>query len=101
MPGLNETIATGYAGMVDSSTAKTLSESLANAADSARADAAAKQERASELRVEAAGMEDKPGMADAATNLIAEAVKAEDDAEQRLGMAAAFEDRAAVAANVA
>jgi hypothetical protein len=46
-------------------------------------------------------MEDKPGMADAATNLIAEAVKAEDDAEQRLGMAAAFEDRAAVAANVA
>jgi hypothetical protein len=98
---MHQTLTTGYAGMVDSSTPATLSATLANAADAARQDAAAKQAQADELRREAAGMEDKPGLTESAERLLEEAANAEDDAEQRLCMAAAFDERAANEANVA
>jgi hypothetical protein len=83
-----------YTDMIDPSTTETLVETLGQAADSARADAARLEERAAELRSNAASLEDKPGMRDAAENIIREAAALEATAELRLGLAAGYESRA-------
>lgn len=89
-----DTITTSYAAMIDGSTPETLSRTLGEAADAARRDAAALQERADELRREAAGLDEMPGMRVAAEDFLREAAQIEQDIEKRLGMAAAYDDRA-------
>lgn len=88
-------LASGYAHLIDNSTPQTLAATLAEAADAARADADRYTAKAEELRGEAAGLDDKPGMRDAAENFLREAAQLEQTAEDRRGMAAAYDNRAA------
>lgn len=84
-----------YASMIDNSTPETLSRTCEAAADAARRDAAKLTERASEMRVQAAGLAEKPGMATTAEDLVREAGAMEEDAEGRLGLASFYVEKAA------
>jgi hypothetical protein len=97
MTAQTDTIRSGYADMIDNSTPQTLASTLAEAADAARLDAETCQGKAEDLRAEAAGLEDKPGMREAAESFLREAVQWEETAENRRGMAAAYDTKAAEA----
>lgn len=86
-----------YVHMIDTSTTETRAKTCGIAADAARRDAAAMEEKAAEHRSEAAGMDDKPGMAEAMERLLDEARRLEDDAEGRLRMAAFYQGKASEA----
>lgn len=94
-------VTSGYAHMIDNSTPQTLATTLTEAAGAARVDASKYQEKAAELRAEAAGLDDKPGMRDAAQNFLREAAECDAVAENRLGMAAAYDNRSAQVAAAA
>lgn len=85
-------LTTPYAHMIDPSTPTTLTATLDSAAGAARQDAVKFDERATALRHEASGLVDKDGMRSAAENMLAEAARHEETAEQRRGMAAAYEN---------
>jgi len=95
---MTEDLKTGYADRIDRSTPASLARTLGEAAEDARADAYRLEERARDLRSEAAGLDEKPGMREAAENLRREAARLEEDAADRRGMAGAFDDRAGLVA---
>lgn len=80
-----------YAHLIDPSTPETRAATLRVASEAARTDAANLSEKAERLDREAAGLADKPKMAAAANGMRIEASKARDTADQRVGMAAAYE----------
>lgn len=79
---------------VDLSTPESKHRTLTEGAAQHRADASRLEAQATELRARAAGMDDKPGLTDTADSFRREAGKLMEDAAQRLGAAAAFEERA-------
>jgi HD-GYP domain-containing protein (c-di-GMP phosphodiesterase class II) len=85
---------TPYTSRVDTSTPATTRATLSSVADAARVDAAKLQEEATNLRRSAADLHDMPGMRAEAESLLREASAKEEDAEERLGMAAGFDNQA-------
>lgn len=81
----------------DTATGHTLAKSLREVAEAARRGAAEATARAEALRAQAAAMNDKPDLADAAAGLLAEAAMWEEKAQSRLGTASAYEDAAQAA----
>jgi hypothetical protein len=81
----------------DTATGHTLAKALRETAEAARKGAAEATARAESLRAQAAAMDDKPDLADAAAGLLAEAAMWEERAQTRLGTAAAYEDAATAA----
>jgi hypothetical protein len=79
---------------IDLSTPETRHQTLLDAAANHRLDANRIEAEAAEHRARAAGMDDKPGLADSAAGLRAEAVRLDEDANARRGAARAFEERA-------
>jgi hypothetical protein len=90
-------LTTGYAHMVDSATPATLRSTLSGVAESARISAADLRKKAEDLRTEAAGLMEKDDMSTSGEEFLAEAARLEETAEARLGVAAAYEDRASAA----
>lgn len=80
---------------VDASTPQERAQAWAKTAQAHRLDAAKRQEQAEEFRRQAEAISDKPGLADEADDLLAQARKLEEIAEERLGSAIAYDEAAA------
>lgn len=85
--------ATALAQQVDTSSYETIANTCDQVADQCKASAAAMETEADELEAQAAGLAaDKPDID--ATDLLREAAERRETAQNRLQMAAAFEDQA-------
>lgn len=84
-----------HAKMIDHSTPQTKITTASAAADSARRSGQSYYSQAETLRSQAANLHDKEGMAETAHSLLTEAARAEETGNQRMGMAAAYDDWAA------
>jgi hypothetical protein len=83
-----------YTSMVDRSTPQTFKTTLLSAGDEASRDAAALAERATQLRQDAAGLAEKPGMQESRGQFLREAAAADETAQHRRGLAAALREKA-------
>jgi hypothetical protein len=88
-----------YGQTVDLSTPESKARTLIDAATAARADAARLNEQADERRAEAAALDDKPGMVATAEQFRREATQLEQDAQERIGRALAYEEASIAAAS--
>ena len=86
----NEMLQNKYSNMIDSSTPSSLYQTLGDASQAAQKDAASQEQKANDLRADAASNQGKSGMADVCERMRNEAARADETASNRRGQAGEY-----------